>query len=157
MVLWIGISWESFEITHQCPLQVTLCPSSSPSYKKQPALALSITTAKQLEDTYNKHVTSTRCNVCFLSINLACKCEQRTSSYYRGVHILCCNNFYFDLNCCFQQLTATRHCDGWESNPGQLLGRQLCSPLYHHRSDTPENRYHLRQRQAPRFDKLILW
>ena len=25
-------------------------------------------------------------------------------------------------------------CDGRESNPGQLLGRQLCSPLYHHRS-----------------------
>ena len=24
-------------------------------------------------------------------------------------------------------------CDGRESNPGQLLGRQLCSPLYHHR------------------------
>ena len=25
-------------------------------------------------------------------------------------------------------------CDGRESNPGQLLGRQLCSPLYHQRS-----------------------
>ncbi len=24
-------------------------------------------------------------------------------------------------------------CDGRESNPGQLLGRQLCSPLYHQR------------------------
>ena len=22
-------------------------------------------------------------------------------------------------------------CVGWESNPGQLLGKQLCSPLYH--------------------------
>ena len=27
-------------------------------------------------------------------------------------------------------------CDGRESNPGQLLGRQLCSPLYHHRMKT---------------------
>ena len=27
----------------------------------------------------------------------------------------------------------TDACDGRESNPGQLLGRQLCSPLYHHR------------------------
>ena len=27
----------------------------------------------------------------------------------------------------------TGACDGRESNPGQLLGRQLCSPLYHHR------------------------
>ena len=26
-------------------------------------------------------------------------------------------------------------CDGRESNPGQLLGRQLCSPLYQHRID----------------------
>ena len=25
------------------------------------------------------------------------------------------------------------YCVGWESNPGQLLGRQLCSPLYHQR------------------------
>ena len=27
------------------------------------------------------------------------------------------------------------HCDVRESNPGQLLGRQLCSPLYQHRID----------------------
>lgn len=25
-------------------------------------------------------------------------------------------------------------CDGRESNPDQLLGRQLCSPLHHHRT-----------------------
>ena len=29
--------------------------------------------------------------------------------------------------------TNAKTCDGRESNPGQLLGRQLCSPLYHHR------------------------
>ena len=28
-------------------------------------------------------------------------------------------------------------CVGRESNPGQLLGRQLCSPLYHQRCDNP--------------------
>ena len=30
-------------------------------------------------------------------------------------------------------------CDGRESNPGQLLGRQLCSPLYHHRTKQHEH------------------
>ena len=43
------------------------------------------------------------------------------------------------------------NCVGRESNPGQLLGRQLCSPLYHRRlsnslldtlfEETSENRY----------------
>ena len=27
-----------------------------------------------------------------------------------------------------------KKCDGRESNPDQLLGRQLCSPLHHHRT-----------------------
>ena len=31
-------------------------------------------------------------------------------------------------------------CDGRESNPGQLLGRQLCSPLYHRRLCQPDVR-----------------
>ena len=31
------------------------------------------------------------------------------------------------------------NCDGRESNPGQLLGRQLCSPLYHHRMNLHTN------------------
>ena len=37
--------------------------------------------------------------------------------------------------CRIEQLfnAIERGCDGRESNPGQLLGRQLCSPLYHHR------------------------
>ena len=33
----------------------------------------------------------------------------------------------------------TGTCDGRESNPGQLLGRQLCSPLYHHRLRQPDS------------------
>ena len=32
------------------------------------------------------------------------------------------------------------YCDGRESNPGQLLGRQLCSPLYHRRLCQPDVR-----------------
>ena len=31
-------------------------------------------------------------------------------------------------------------CVGRESNPGQLLGRQLCSPLYHRRLDVRRKR-----------------
>ena len=30
-------------------------------------------------------------------------------------------------------LAENKECVGRESNPGQLLGRQLCSPLYHRR------------------------
>ena len=32
-------------------------------------------------------------------------------------------------------------CDVRESNPGQLLGRQLCSPLYQHRIDKHEQHF----------------
>ncbi len=32
-------------------------------------------------------------------------------------------------------MNRLQNCDGRESNPGQLLGRQLCLPLYHHRCD----------------------
>ena len=38
---------------------------------------------------------------------------------------------------CYLKDTSEATCDGWESNPGQLLGRQLCSPLYHHRCILP--------------------
>jgi hypothetical protein len=31
-------------------------------------------------------------------------------------------------------------CDGRESNQDQLLGRQLCSQLYHHRIDTSSHK-----------------
>ena len=31
----------------------------------------------------------------------------------------------------WQRKPKSEGCVGWESNPGQLLGRQLCSPLYH--------------------------
>ena len=37
---------------------------------------------------------------------------------------------------CKWKCWAKDYCDGWESNPGQLLGRQLCLPLYHHRHKT---------------------
>ena len=33
------------------------------------------------------------------------------------------------------QSNKKSYCVGRESNPGQLLGRQLCSPLYHRRFD----------------------
>ena len=41
----------------------------------------------------------------------------------------------FRLQSCSLNKTKECHCVGRESNPGQLLGRQLCSPLYHRRSD----------------------
>ena len=34
-----------------------------------------------------------------------------------------------------QKIRQKQHCVGRESNPGQLLGRQLCSPLYNRRVD----------------------
>ena len=36
-----------------------------------------------------------------------------------------------------------QRCDVRESNPGQLLGRQLCSPLYQHRLVTTYDQIHL--------------
>ena len=42
-------------------------------------------------------------------------------------------NFTTTLKVWFQRGEKRDRCNGWESNPGQLLGRQLCSPLYHHR------------------------
>ena len=33
-----------------------------------------------------------------------------------------------------QKIRQKQNCVGRESNPGQLLGRQLCSPLYHRRA-----------------------
>ena len=38
-----------------------------------------------------------------------------------------------------QQNERKISCVGRESNPGQLLGRQLCSPLYHRRFGLEEN------------------
>ena len=37
------------------------------------------------------------------------------------------------FRCLPEEITRTKRCVGRESNPGQLLGRQLCSPLYHRR------------------------
>ena len=43
--------------------------------------------------------------------------------------------FLFSLVWHWKQKNVSKiHCVGRESNPGQLLGRQLCSPLYHRRS-----------------------
>ena len=39
----------------------------------------------------------------------------------------------FIFHSCFLNQTKENQCVGRESNPGQLLGRQLCSPLYHRR------------------------
>ena len=38
-------------------------------------------------------------------------------------------------SCPLNQTKRNNHCVGRESNPGQLLGRQLRSPLYHRRFD----------------------
>ena len=39
----------------------------------------------------------------------------------------------------FPQSNKESYCVGRESNSGQLLGRQLCSPLYHRRFDVGIN------------------
>ena len=41
----------------------------------------------------------------------------------------------FGFYSCSLNQTRKDYCVGRESNPGQLLGRQLCSPLYHRRFD----------------------
>ena len=41
----------------------------------------------------------------------------------------------FSFHSYFLNQRENDYCVGRESNPGQLLGRQLCSPLYHRRFD----------------------
>ena len=72
----------------------------------------------------------------------ACHAEDRGSIPRRGdLYLFCCQmtptNFFLLQEGladgrCIRSLSQKR-CVGRESNPGQLLGRQLCSPLYHQR------------------------
>ena len=41
----------------------------------------------------------------------------------------------------WKSMKDNKICDVRESNPGQLLGRQLCSPLYQHRIDKHEQHF----------------
>ena len=51
------------------------------------------------------------------------------------------SRFLSDLNGRSREVKMQKpYCDGRESNPGQLLGRQLCSPLYHHRCQRSQER-----------------
>ena len=61
------------------------------------------------------------------------KKRQKEFEVYIPVYT-CLTNFMHPKQFCTEKI-AIKSCDVRESNPGQLLGRQLCSPLYQHRSD----------------------
>ena len=50
---------------------------------------------------------------------------------------------------------AKDYCNGWESTPGQLLGRQLCLPLYHHRHKTRWTEWKEGKKRIDGFPKVL--